>query len=704
MTATRGILAYGAHVPYRRLDRAAIRNVMGSGGGRGHRAVASFDQDTTTMGVEAARQALATTDLAPGALWFSTVAPAYLDKTNATTAHAALRLDAGVPALDLGGAARSAVGALRTALEAPGRTLVVAADLRCGLPTSTDEAAGGDAASAVLTGSDDDGPLLAEYLGGASATAEFVDRWRTPGDATSRTWEERFGEQAYAPLVDRAWADALAATGLDADGIDLAVVTGLHARATKRSGGRLGVTVADDRSDTIGNSGAAHPALLLADVLDTAETGTVVALVVLPVVVVTTLQVAGVDPLSQRASWRTAVRWGVWVAVGAAFAPVVLPLALLGALVVAALDPRLVRRLLLGVAVAVLLLGPWVVGRLLHPGLWWWESGSPLAGGDPGWRTALGLVVGRAGVPEQAPVWLGVGLVVLAVLALASRAARAVVVVCWTLALLALGVAVLGVVLPGGVPGTSVDVRAWVGVPAGAVALALGTAALVGVPPLVEGRGRAWVGSALVLALLLPVGTAAWWVVRGVDDPLERGRPDTVPAFLTDRGADTVVVTGTTGRGLEVEVVRGEGPLVGAEGLRPPEASRRALVDAVERLVSAPGTQAVSSLSDLGVDAVYAPDVDTEVARALDAAPGLEPSGSESPTSRVWTLAEPTQPARPEAPAWRPFLAAGQVLLWLVAVVLTAPVRRRPSTPDDTPSGDVTSGGGRRVRTDEVRS
>ncbi len=281
MTATRGILAYGAHVPYRRLDRAAIRNVMGSGGGRGHRAVASFDQDTTTMGVEAARQALATTDLAPGALWFSTVAPAYLDKTNATTAHAALRLDAGVPALDLGGAARSAVGALRTALEAPGRTLVVAADLRCGLPTSTDEAAGGDAASAVLTGSDDDGPLLAEYLGGASATAEFVDRWRTPGDATSRTWEERFGEQAYAPLVDRAWADALAATGLDADGIDLAVVTGLHARATKRSGGRLGVTVADDRSDTIGNSGAAHPALLLADVLDTAETGTVVALVVL---------------------------------------------------------------------------------------------------------------------------------------------------------------------------------------------------------------------------------------------------------------------------------------------------------------------------------------------------------------------------------------------------------------------------------------
>ena len=59
MNGTRGILAYGAHVPYRRLARSAIAEVMGAGGGRGYRAVASFDEDTTTMGVEAARQALA---------------------------------------------------------------------------------------------------------------------------------------------------------------------------------------------------------------------------------------------------------------------------------------------------------------------------------------------------------------------------------------------------------------------------------------------------------------------------------------------------------------------------------------------------------------------------------------------------------------------------------------------------------------------
>ena len=61
---TRGILAAAGYVPYRRLQRSAIRDVMGSGGGKGTRSVASFDEDTTTMAVEAARNLGA--DLDPG--------------------------------------------------------------------------------------------------------------------------------------------------------------------------------------------------------------------------------------------------------------------------------------------------------------------------------------------------------------------------------------------------------------------------------------------------------------------------------------------------------------------------------------------------------------------------------------------------------------------------------------------------------------
>ena len=140
MSGTRGIVAAAGYVPYRRLQRAEIAAFFGSGGGHGTRSVASYDEDTTSMGVEAARLALRSTDAAPETLLFATADPAYLEKTNATTIHAALRLGADVPAFDAGGAARSGIGALSFALRADHPVLVVSSDTRNGLPTSADEA------------------------------------------------------------------------------------------------------------------------------------------------------------------------------------------------------------------------------------------------------------------------------------------------------------------------------------------------------------------------------------------------------------------------------------------------------------------------------------------------------------------------------------------------------------------------------------
>ncbi|HLH27974.1 MAG TPA: hydroxymethylglutaryl-CoA synthase, partial [Acidimicrobiales bacterium] len=112
----RGVAGISGYVPHWRLRRSAVADLFGTGGGRGTRAVASHDEDTTTMGVEAARLARrGSPDVAPSAVWFSTTAPAYLDKTNATTVAAALGLDSRVGAYDAGGSVRSAWGALRAA-------------------------------------------------------------------------------------------------------------------------------------------------------------------------------------------------------------------------------------------------------------------------------------------------------------------------------------------------------------------------------------------------------------------------------------------------------------------------------------------------------------------------------------------------------------------------------------------------------------
>ena len=73
--------------------------------------------------------------------------------------------------------------------------------------------------------------MLAEFVGAASATDEFTDRWRAPGDRVSKLWEERFGENRYLALGRDALDRALKSAGLAAGDVGRLVVTGMHGRA-----------------------------------------------------------------------------------------------------------------------------------------------------------------------------------------------------------------------------------------------------------------------------------------------------------------------------------------------------------------------------------------------------------------------------------------------------------------------------------------
>src|SRR4051812_49573220 len=86
-----GVLAWGSHVPHRRLDRTTIAAVAGGGGGKGTRTVSSYDEDTTTMAVAAAPAAGRGVDESVRGVWLATTTPADADKTNATAVHAAPR-------------------------------------------------------------------------------------------------------------------------------------------------------------------------------------------------------------------------------------------------------------------------------------------------------------------------------------------------------------------------------------------------------------------------------------------------------------------------------------------------------------------------------------------------------------------------------------------------------------------------------------
>lgn len=275
-----GIVSYGVYLPYNRIKREAIGMALGVPSGRGTRSVASYDEDSTTMGVEAGRNALSATEVLPSSVLFATSSPTYLDKTNATAIHAALGLPSDVAAFDMLGSVRSGVGALRAALRSDKPALCIRSDVRTGLPGGSDERDGGDAAVALLCAPS--GDLIAEELGGASATGEFLERWRLPGAPSSRQWEERFGEHVYLPLAEQALADALKSTGVLATDFDHLIVTGTHARAVRsiaRSTGARPEALVDDLTSVVGNTGAAHSSLLFASTLDRAKPGETICVI-----------------------------------------------------------------------------------------------------------------------------------------------------------------------------------------------------------------------------------------------------------------------------------------------------------------------------------------------------------------------------------------------------------------------------------------
>ncbi len=265
-----GIVRYGTYVPYFRLQRAAL------GGGKGERAVASYDEDAVSMGVEAAREALRGA-VAPDQVLLATTAPPYAEKLAAAILHAACGLPSEIASADLGGSTRSGLSALCLGadLAAAGRrVLAVASDVVVGAPEGARERTGGDAAVAFILGPDAEAGV--RVIGRAAATHEVLDVWRAPSDAFARQWEERFGAEVAAPILKDVTARALRQAGLQPADLASLVVDSTSERAAAALPAAIGVKperVADRLALGVGRAGAAHTGLVLARVLDAASPG-----------------------------------------------------------------------------------------------------------------------------------------------------------------------------------------------------------------------------------------------------------------------------------------------------------------------------------------------------------------------------------------------------------------------------------------------
>ena len=385
--------------------------------------------------------------------------------------------------------------------------------------------------------------------------------------------------------------------------------------------------------------------------------GTVLGTVLLPLTAAAVVSLTEQVPPLQR--WIRRARAGLAAAALVAVVPVALPMLAVAALVLVLLAAVSDRRSVPAAAVSAVvvlavpwLLGPWwLLRRVRDPGRWWEEAGLPdadVGALDPG---ALEVALGAPGGPGASPAWLGAGVLVAGVLALARADRRRQVVAAWTVSAGALLAAAVGVAADPGGWGDDAVTTVWVGFPlvlwTGGLLVAAAVAAH-DLPAVLTGRSFGWQQPVVLLvataAVAGPLAALAWQVLPGVDGPLRRDAPTAVPAYMTEdarTGAHpSALVLATDGGEVATTLVRADGWRVGEEPMRAAAAAPR-LVDALSGLLAAPREQDLATVAAFGVGYVYLPaPVDPDLAGALDSAPGLVRAGAPV-GDRAWRLDSP---------------------------------------------------------------
>jgi len=278
---TKGILAFGAYIPWRRLQRKAIADTHGwfnpalKGQAKGERAFCNWDEDCVTMAVEAARDALTGRDRSTiAALRFASTTFPFLDRLHSGIVAGALGLDEGVSAIDIAATQRAATSALIEALAGGRETLVVAAEKRTAKAASPVEMTSGDGAAAVVVG---EGTPVARLIAHASRTADFVDHFRSVDNQFDYQWEERWirdaGYMAVAPPTIRRCLETAKVAAKDVAHFCMPATLARVANAVAKAAGIDDKAVADPLHATCGDTGAAHPLVLLVSVLEKAKPG-----------------------------------------------------------------------------------------------------------------------------------------------------------------------------------------------------------------------------------------------------------------------------------------------------------------------------------------------------------------------------------------------------------------------------------------------
>jgi 3-hydroxy-3-methylglutaryl CoA synthase len=247
----------------------------------GEKAIASYDEDSVTMAVEAVIDCMRGIDpkTVDGLFVASTTYP-YSEKQSSAMISAVVDLNREIKVADFSGSLRSGTIAMASAIDAikagsAKRVMVAVADTRLGAPSGLMEQGYGDGSAALLLGDND---VIAYVEDSYSICDEFSGVWRASTDTFVRSWEDRMVlDTGYSAILSEVISGVMNKCNLKPNDIAKAVYySPLDVRAHTRLARWLGfdpAQVQDSMFMTVGNTGTALAMMMLVAVLEEAKAG-----------------------------------------------------------------------------------------------------------------------------------------------------------------------------------------------------------------------------------------------------------------------------------------------------------------------------------------------------------------------------------------------------------------------------------------------
>jgi len=281
-----GIVGYGVYIPQYRLPAAEILRVWsGDEGGAPikEKAVAGLDEDTVTISIEAARNALARAGIDPlklRALWVGSESHPYVVKPTSTIVAEAVGASENIQAADLEFACKAGTEAMVMAMGMVGSqmgeyALAIGADTAQGKPGDALEftAASGGAAFVIGPAENSLATINAAY----SYVTDTPDFWRRQHQVYPEHGQRFTGEPAYFKHVSTAARTMLDQLGAKPSDYAFAVFHQPNAKFPQRVAKELGFSKEQIQTGllapVIGNTYAGASLVGLTAVLDIAKAG-----------------------------------------------------------------------------------------------------------------------------------------------------------------------------------------------------------------------------------------------------------------------------------------------------------------------------------------------------------------------------------------------------------------------------------------------